>query len=90
MLKSLVITACLTASAVACTTSPGTRTEPKAAAVGLDRTCIRDTATRIPLRPSECAGLGRTYSGEDIQHTGATDVGQALRLLDPSVTVNGH
>ena len=34
------------------------------------------------------AGLGHTYSRADIDHTGATTVGEALRLLDPTITVS--
>jgi hypothetical protein len=30
----------------------------------------------------------RSYSQEDVQRTGQTDVGDALRMLDPSITVH--
>jgi len=33
------------------------------------------------------ASFGRVYSDKDIQNTGATDAAEALRLLDPSITV---
>jgi hypothetical protein len=33
---------------------------------------------------------GNSYSQQDLQRTGATDVGRALQMLDPSVTVRGH
>src|SRR6202030_2080750 len=52
--------------------------------------CVADTATRIPLKERDCAGFGRTYTQEDIQRTGQPDTAQALRLLDPSLTVHGH
>jgi hypothetical protein len=32
---------------------------------------------------------GRVYTREDIQNTGETDIGRALQMLDPSVTI-GH
>ena len=33
---------------------------------------------------------GNSYSQQDIQRTGATNIGQALQMLDPSITVHGH
>ena len=50
-----------------------------------DRGCV--TGTRIP-GSEPCAAFGRAYTDEDIQHTGATTVAEALRLLDPSITVS--
>ena len=32
---------------------------------------------------------GRVYTREDIQNTGETDIGRALQMLDPSITI-GH
>jgi hypothetical protein len=52
--------------------------------------CVPETATRIPPSPRECGAFGRAWKREDIKTTGATDAGQALRLLDPSVTVSGR
>ena len=45
-------------------------------------------ASRIPAPPGNCAGFGSTYTQEDIEHTGKTTVGGALRELDPTITVN--
>ncbi len=64
-----------------------------------DRNCLRHTGSRITasrnatrLRrhddktPPECANApGRSYTGEDLQNTGQTNVADALRMLDPSV-----
>jgi hypothetical protein len=67
---------------VACT--PAT-VKPQPAAVARDaRACV--TGTRIPSA-EPCASAGRVYSDEDIQNTGAVTTGEALRLLDPSITV---
>ena len=44
------------------------------------------TATRLPLRPSECAAFGRSWTQEDLKRTGALDLGRALQLMDPSVS----
>lgn len=53
--------------------------------------CIRDTGSRIPPPKGQCLPVaGRSYSQQDIQRTGALTTGQALQMLDPSVTVHGH
>jgi hypothetical protein len=52
--------------------------------------CLSQTASRIAGTAAHCAEFGRTYSGEDISRTGATSAGEALRLLDPSVTLHSH
>jgi hypothetical protein len=50
--------------------------------------CLRDTGTRIPRKAPECSATGDSYTGEDIKGTGAISVGDALRLLDPSITIH--
>jgi hypothetical protein len=92
MLKELVIGACLVLPLAACTTPAPTREPAKAALVAPARTpgCVGDTATRIPVKEHDCAGFGRTYTREDLERTGTADPGQALRLLDPAITVHGH
>lgn len=55
------------------------------------RMCIRDTGSHIPPAKGKCLPVaGNSYSQQDLQRTGATNVGQALQMLDPSVTVHGH
>lgn len=55
------------------------------------RMCVRDTGSHIPPPKGQCLPVaGNSYSQKDIQQTGATNVGQALQMLDPSVTVHGH
>ena len=55
------------------------------------RMCIRDTGSHIPPPRGQCLPVaGNSYSQKDIQNTGATNIGQALQMLDPSVTVRGH
>jgi outer membrane cobalamin receptor len=59
--------------------------KPQAAAVARnDRACV--TGTRISSS-EPCASPGRVYSDKDIENTGATTAAEALRLLDPSITV---
>jgi hypothetical protein len=83
MLRSLVIGACL-ASLAACATTPQSRTS--AAANPAPNTGCLTTGSRIPLGAGECAGLGQSYSGDDLRQTGHVgDVGAALRFVDPGV-----
>jgi hypothetical protein len=56
-----------------------------AAAARNDRACV--TGTRISSS-EPCASAGRVYTDKDIQGTGATTAADALRLLDPSITVS--
>jgi len=74
----LVISACAA-------TSPNAK--PQTASATQDPTCLKQTGGRVPGRDADCAGYGRTYSKDDINRTGAETPGQALGLLDPSVTV---
>ena len=69
-----------------------TSTSKRRAVPPLDsRSCIRDTGSHIPPPKGQCLPVaGNSYSQKDIQRTGATNVGQALQMLDPSVTVHGH
>lgn len=67
------------------------RTRAKAVPAPGSRQCIRDTGSHIPPPKGQCLPVaGNSYSQQDIQQTGATTVGGALRMLDPSVTVGGH
>ena len=55
------------------------------------RQCIRDTGSHIPPPKGQCLPVaGNSYSQQDLQRTGATNIGQALQMLDPSVTLRGH
>jgi hypothetical protein len=92
MLKKILLGACLVVPLAACTTPSATREPPKSAALAPAPTpgCVADTATRLPVKEGDCAGFGRTYTQQDIQRTGQPDTAQALRLLNPSLTVHGH
>ena len=50
--------------------------------------CLKSTGSRIPDSAGGCSAVGRSYSSEDIQRTGAVSADEALRLLDPTVTVH--
>lgn len=54
------------------------------------RNCLRHTGTRVSTRArrnsEECISAnGRVYSREDINSTGAVELSDALRKLDPSI-----
>jgi hypothetical protein len=65
----------------------------------IDRTCLRSTGTRIAPRARTADGAidangkrprcvsanGRVYTREDLDSTGAVNVAEALRLLDPAI-----
>jgi hypothetical protein len=92
MLKQILIGAYLTLCVAACATSPsssGTGRPRAAAATVPPAGCVADSATRIPVSPSDCAGSGRVWTDQDLKSTGATDAAQALRQLDPTVVI-GH
>ncbi len=67
-------------------TTPNAKAKPATAAAVKDPTCLTETGSRIP--GSKCRGYGRSYSNEDIERTGTTSAGDALSLLDPSITVH--
>lgn len=87
MLNKLLPGACLALSLAACATTPSA---PLAASASKPPAgCVASTATLVPVSPGTCAGFGNTYTRDDIDHTGATNIGDALRVLDPSLTVRG-
>jgi len=48
---------------------------------------VKQTDSLIPASDASCAP-GHVYYRDDIDHTGATTAGDALRQLVPSVTVS--
>lgn len=53
-----------------------------------DANCLRETGSRITQRNGKprCTGQpGRAYTKDDIDRTGHTNLGDALRALDPAV-----
>jgi len=59
----------------------------KPAAAAQNPNCFTQTGSRISAK-GKCRGTGRSYTNDDIRRTGATTVGEALPLLDPSITVH--
>jgi hypothetical protein len=55
-----------------------------------DYNCLRSTGSRIRPKAGECLPVaGRAYRREDIERTGARNTADALRMLDPRITI-GH
>lgn len=55
-----------------------------------DRNCLKETGSRLATRPDskgrKCVNAtGRSYTKEDMDRTGAIDLHDALRRLDPAV-----
>jgi hypothetical protein len=92
MLKSSLLAACLLGSvAFATAVSFADDAKPAAAKPKPDKPtvgCTQETGSRLPPKKDSCAGVGRSYSRDDIDRTGAVTAGGALRLMDPSVS--GH
>lgn len=88
MLKAVSFGAGLALLLAACATSPGARPTPAQAATRAQPPgCVASTGTMMPTRPDSCTGPGNTYSLDQMKRTGATTTPDALRLLDPSVTI---
>jgi hypothetical protein len=65
-----------------------TKAKPeKRTAVAENPSCLTQTGSRISAK-GKCRGTGRSYTNDDIRRTGATTVGGALPLLDPSIIVH--
>jgi len=65
----------------------GCAAETGSVAIKHNFACPAQTASRVAANGADCSIFSRSYSSEDIYHTGATQVSEGLRLLDPSVTV---
>lgn len=69
--------------------APDTRAAPKAEPRA---NCLHETGSRLKRSSTDpcIPAAGRTYDSEQIHESGARDAGEALRLLDPSLTVQRH
>jgi hypothetical protein len=50
--------------------------------------CVPQTGSRIPTEDSNYTSVGRCYSSTDVERTGAATSADALRLLDPALTIS--
>jgi hypothetical protein len=67
-------------------TSQDVKSKPTAST--MDPNCLTDTGSRVSVGKQGCRGFGRSYSKDDIDRTGSTNAGEALALMDPSITVH--
>jgi hypothetical protein len=91
MFKSSTFVLCILGAALcsAVAVADDAKPAPETAHASAPNTCMHDTGTRIKLPPGECsASAGRSYSKEDVDRTGKTTAGGALRLMDPSITIH--
>ncbi|MFZ1906627.1 MAG: hypothetical protein WAU56_14670 [Steroidobacteraceae bacterium] len=86
MRKLLTLGASLALTVAACATPPPTA--PVAQAAKPATGCVPQTASRLPVKDSECSAFGASYSKQELDSTGQPFADQSLRMLDPSVT--GH
>jgi hypothetical protein len=92
MLKRLLGCACLGLTLAACAATPPA---PAKSTTTIGETqqrtgCVGITAARLSVSPGECAGFGSTYTKQDLDRTGQVDVQDALRRLDPALTIRGR
>jgi len=88
MFKTLLICTAAALLAACATPHPTTAAAPDSRTANV--TCP-EYATGSHLRSTEgkCTSSPvRSYSQDDVQRTGQTDVGDALKMLDPSITVH--
>jgi hypothetical protein len=63
-------------------------TKPTAAVTGPMPDCSSSTASLRAATTPNCAGVGRSYSSKELNRNGATSIGDAMRQLDPAITVH--
>ncbi len=83
MLRIISISAVILGFTLGCTT---TQQRPEAHATAAAQ-CL-ETGSRIQAAGHCGVSPGRTYSADDVRNTGKVDVGDALQMLDPSITVH--
>ncbi len=87
MLRTMLICAGVLGLTLGCTTPQHRPEAQKTAAVA--QPCDMVTGSHLRHEGGQCsASPGRTYSEDDIRNTGQTDLGQALKMLDPSISTH--
>lgn len=92
MLKMSLLGLCVIALAACASNPPAAPRTARANAAtssGSPIGCVNKTATRLPTTPADCAGFGNSHSNDALRSTGQVEAQDALRMLDPAVTV-GH
>jgi hypothetical protein len=88
MSRALIIGILSAAALAACSTTPSHPAVHTASAIP-PGWCAKADGTALRPGAPGCDSLTKTYSGEQLRQTGFTDVGHALQMLDPDVTVHG-
>jgi hypothetical protein len=88
MLMKLLPGACVALALIACASHAPRESTKTANANEPPIGCVYDTATRIPVNPKNCPAFGNTFTKDQINSTGKVEVGQALQMLDTSVTTH--
>jgi hypothetical protein len=86
LLSVVLLGACVLSPAPA-RADPNQHNAPAVATVPASPNCPKATGSRLPHETTQCAAFGRSYTGEDLKQTGKTSLGDALRMLDPAITV---
>ena len=89
MYRALIIGILGVAGLAACSTTPSQPAVHTASAIP-PGWCAKADGTALKPGSPGCNSATRTYSGEQLRQTGFTDVGHALQMLDPDVTVHGQ
>lgn len=89
MIRTLIIGILSAAALAACSTTPSHPAVHTASAIP-PGWCSRADGTALRPGSPGCNSLTKTYSGEQLRRTGMTDVGHALRMLDPDITLSSH
>jgi len=55
---------------------------------GFPGACVNKSDPRLPSATDACAGFGHSISSDALKSTGGSTTQDALRLLDPTVTVH--
>jgi hypothetical protein len=88
MWKNTFIAAALALVLGACATYPAAQSPPAAASTATQKAGCGPTTVSSGLI-NNCAAPGRTYTQEQLRRTGVVgNIGQALRQLDPSITLH--
>ena len=88
MHRILLICALVSASTLGCTAAQP-RPDAQTTAAKADLPCAVQTGSRLSPKSGDCSvSPGRSYSQTDVERTGKVDLGEALQMLDPSITVH--
>lgn len=90
MLRSLLLCGIVSAAISGCA-STAAQPDAKTRTAAVAPQCAVETGSRIHRDSAHCSSSpSRTYTKDDIDRTGSTDTADALRLLDPTITVTHH